>query len=115
MRLRRTASAAAPDPGPPTLIGVDDLKTPSWALVGEAVTGSGAGRMLRAAPAALRVLIGLAWRTSPRLTLLAFAVELASGCATAFGLLATANVLTQLLEQGPTPQRVVARYRRCYW
>jgi len=63
---------------------------------------------LRAAPAALRVLVGLAWRTSPRLTLLALAVELASGCATAFGLLATANVLAQLLEQGPTPQRVVA-------
>jgi ATP-binding cassette subfamily B protein len=31
-----------------------------------------------------------------------------SGCVTAFGLLATADVLTELLEQGPTPERVVA-------
>ncbi|MGH3547609.1 MAG: hypothetical protein ACRDQU_05725 [Pseudonocardiaceae bacterium] len=51
MRFRRTVAA---DPGPPTLIGVDDLKTPSWALMGEAVASSGTGRMLRAAPAADR-------------------------------------------------------------
>jgi ATP-binding cassette subfamily B protein len=53
------------------------------------------------------VLARLAWQTSPRLTLLAAAVQLVSGCATAFGLLATANVFTQLLEQDATPQRVV--------
>jgi ATP-binding cassette subfamily B protein len=53
------------------------------------------------------VLARLAWQTSPRLTLLAAAVQLVSGCATAFGLLATANVFTRFLEQGPTPQRVV--------
>ncbi|MGH3845294.1 MAG: ABC transporter ATP-binding protein [Pseudonocardiaceae bacterium] len=108
MRLRRTAAAGSPDPSAPTLIGADDLKTPEWAKAIEAVGDSSAGRMLRGAPAALRVLVRLAWRTSPRLTVLAATVELISGCATAFGLLATANVLTQLLEQGPTPQRVVA-------
>ncbi len=90
------------------LIGVDDLKTPSWAQVMETVAGTGIGRTLRAAPAALRVLVRLAWQTSPRLTLLAAAVELLAGGVTAFGLLATANVLTELLEQGPTPERVVA-------
>ncbi|MDQ4011259.1 MAG: ABC transporter ATP-binding protein/permease [Actinomycetota bacterium] len=74
----------------------------------ETVAGTGIGRTLRAAPAALRVLVRLAWQTSPRLTLLAAAVELVAGCATAFGLLATANVLTELLAQGPTPQRVVS-------
>lgn len=108
MRFSRTAGAGSPDPSVPTLIGIEDLKTPSWALVGETMAGSGTSRMLRAAPAALGVLVRLAWQTSPRLTLLAAAVELASGCATAFGLLATANVLAQLLLQGPTPQRVVA-------
>ncbi|MGH3944054.1 MAG: ABC transporter ATP-binding protein [Pseudonocardiaceae bacterium] len=92
----------------PTLIGVDDLTTPWWAKVGVEMAGSSTSRMLRAAPAALGVLVRLAWQTSPRLTLLAAAVELLAGCATAFGLLATANVLTQLLEQGPTPERVVA-------
>jgi ATP-binding cassette subfamily B protein len=107
MRLRRTA-ASSPDAEAPALIGVDDLKTPWWAQTAETVASSGAGRMLRKAPAALAVIVGLAWQTSPRLTLLAAAVQLASGCTTAFGLLATANVLTRLLEQGPTPQRVLA-------
>ncbi|HZA17767.1 MAG TPA: ABC transporter ATP-binding protein [Pseudonocardiaceae bacterium] len=106
MRLRRTTNAA--QTSAPPLIGVDDLKTPPWAQVMETVVGTGIGRTLRATPAALRVLVHLAWQTSPRLTLLAAAVELVAGCATAFGLLATANVLTELLAQGPTPQRVVA-------
>src|SRR5918998_590465 len=106
MRLRRTTHAA--QTSAPPLIGVDDLKTPPWAQVMETVVGTGIGRTLRATPAALRVLVHLAWQTSPRLTLLAAAVELVAGCATAFGLLATANVLTELLAQGPTPQRVVA-------
>jgi ATP-binding cassette subfamily B protein len=108
MRFRRAVGAGSPDPSAPTLIGVDDVKTPPWAQVMESVAGSGIGRTLHAAPAALRVLVRLAWQTSPRLTMLAVAVEIVAGCATAFGLLATANVLTQLLEQGPTPQRVVA-------
>ncbi|HEU0127562.1 MAG TPA: ABC transporter ATP-binding protein, partial [Pseudonocardiaceae bacterium] len=90
------------------LIGVDDIQTPSWAKVDETILGAGMGRMVRAAPAAMGVLVRLAWRTSPRLTLLAAAVELVAGCVTALGLLAAANVFTQLLEQGPTPQRVVA-------
>ncbi len=108
MRLPWTAAVGAPDPSVPTLIGADDLKTPAWARIMETVGGSSAGQMLRGAPSALRVVVRLAWQTSPRLTLLAAAVELLSGCTTAFGLLATANVLTQLLEQGPTPQRVLA-------
>jgi hypothetical protein len=66
MRFRRTTGAAAPDTGKPTLIGVDDVKTPPWVQVMEAVAGSGIGRTLRAAPAALRVLVRLAWQTSPR-------------------------------------------------
>ncbi|MGQ0777111.1 MAG: ABC transporter ATP-binding protein [Pseudonocardiales bacterium] len=108
MRFRRAPGVGAPDAGEPTLIGVDDVKTPSWAKVNEAVAGAGVGSMLRAAPGAMGMLVRLAWQTSPRLTLLAAVVELLSGCATAFGLLATANVFTQLLEEGPTPQRVVA-------
>ncbi|MDQ4093254.1 MAG: ABC transporter ATP-binding protein/permease [Actinomycetota bacterium] len=119
MRFRRTTGSASADSGAtgcarrvessaPPLIGVDDLKIPPWAQVMETVAGTGIGRTLRAAPAALRVLVRLAWHTSPRLTLLAAVVELLAGCATAFGLLATATVLTELLAQGPTPQRVVA-------
>lgn len=108
MRPRRSTGAGSPDATAPALIGVDDLKTPWWVQAAETVASSGAGRMLRKAPAALVVIVRLAWQASPRLTLLAAAVQLASGCTTAFGLLATANVLTRLLEQGPTPQRVLA-------
>lgn len=107
MRLRRSTAAGSPD-APPMLIGVDDLKTPWWAQVGEEMVSSGPRSMLRKAPAALAVIVQLAWLASPRLTLLAATVQLASGCTTAFGLLATANLLTRLLEQGPTPQRVLA-------
>ena len=49
-----------------------------------------------------------AWQSSPRLTVLAVLVQLAAGAVTAFGLLATADVFTQLLAQGPTPERVLA-------
>lgn len=108
MRLRRTATPGSPATTPAALIGVDDLKTPWWAQVGEEMANSSPGRMLLKAPAALGVIVRLAWQTSPRLTLLAAAVQLASGCTTAFGLLATANVLSRLLEQGPTPQRILS-------
>jgi ATP-binding cassette subfamily B protein len=67
MRLRRTA-ASSPDAEVLALIGVDDLKTPWWAQTAETVASSGAGRMLRKAPAALAVIVRLAWQTSPRLT-----------------------------------------------
>jgi ATP-binding cassette subfamily B protein len=108
MGLRRAAGVSSADGGGPALIGVEDVRTPAWAQMFETMASSGAARMLRAAPVALGLLARLAWQTSPRLTVLAAAVELVSGCATAFGLLATANVFTQLLAQGPTPQRVVA-------
>jgi len=35
-------------------------------------------------------------------------VHVLSGCATAFGLFAAADVFTRLLEAGPTPQRILA-------
>jgi ATP-binding cassette subfamily B protein len=114
MKLRRADCASssndtdASDAGEPGLIGVDDIETPSWARVDETILGAGMGRMVRATPVALALLVRLAWRTSPRMTLLAAVAELLVGCVTAFGLLATANVFTSLLEQGPTPQRVLA-------
>ncbi|MDQ3150439.1 MAG: ABC transporter ATP-binding protein, partial [Actinomycetota bacterium] len=85
MRFRRAPGVGSPDLGERTLIGVDDVTTPAWAKVSETMAGSGIGRMLRAAPVAVGVLVRLAWQTSPRLTLLAAAAELVAGCATAFG------------------------------
>lgn len=90
------------------LIGVENIPTPEWAAAGAHVAKAGLWRAVRSLPAAIAVVLRLAWRTSPRLTVLAGIVHAASGCVTAFGLLATADVFTALLAQGPTPERVVA-------
>ncbi|MCA1572188.1 MAG: hypothetical protein LC798_18135, partial [Chloroflexi bacterium] len=66
MRFRRASGVGSSDPGEPTLIGVDDVKIPSWAKVGETIAGSGMGSMLRAAPGAMGMLVRLSWQTSPR-------------------------------------------------
>ncbi len=105
--MRRSAGTPQDTTESPPLIGVENLKMPEWARVDERVADAGFGQAVRALPAAIAVVLRLAWRTSPRLTLLAGFVHVVSGCVTAFGLLATANVFTALLEQGPTPARVL--------
>ncbi len=90
------------------LIGVDEVKLPDWTRIDEEVARSGLWRALRALPAGAAMVVGLAWQTSRWLTLLAGVLSLASGCATGFGLLATADVLSTLLAQGSTAQQVVA-------
>ncbi|MFC4081427.1 ABC transporter ATP-binding protein [Amycolatopsis samaneae] len=80
---------------------------PEWARVDERAAAAGFGQAVRTLPTAVAVVLRLAWRTSPRLTVLAAFVHLVSGCVTAFGLLATANVFTALLTHGPTPERVL--------
>ncbi|KAA8886306.1 ATP-binding cassette domain-containing protein [Nocardia colli] len=84
------------------------MTTPAWMTVDQQVAAAGLGRTLLALPAGARVVIGLAWQASARLTIGTVLLAVAGGCATAFGLLATADVLGGLLTQGPTPQRVVA-------
>lgn len=91
-----------------TLIGVDNLEPPKWASIDALVAAASTWRTLAAVPAATWLVVRLSWRTSPWFTALAGVIQVLSGCATAFGLLATANVLTRLLEAGPTPERVVA-------
>jgi ATP-binding cassette subfamily B protein len=104
---RSARSGSANDPTAP-LIGVDELEPPKWAAIDQQVASAGLWRTLRALPAAVAVVVRLAWQTSPRLTVLAGVVQVVSGCVTAFGLLATASVFTALLQQGPTPHRVLA-------
>jgi ATP-binding cassette subfamily B protein len=89
-------------------IGVDGIAAPKWALADEKVVEASWWKTVHAVPAAVAAVLGLAWRASPRWTVLAGVLHVLTGCVTAFSLLATANVLTELLEQGPTPQRVVA-------
>ena len=95
-------------PGPAPLIGVEDIGTPTWALGYESTAKAGMWTVATAAPRTAALAVWWAWQTSRPLTLLAGVVQLMAGVVTAFGLLATANVFTQLLEQGPTPERVVA-------
>jgi ATP-binding cassette, subfamily B, bacterial len=95
-------------PGPAPLIGVDDIATPPWALGYESAAKAGVLAMAQAAPRTVAMAVGWAWRTAPGLTAVAGVVQLLAGAVTAFGLLATADVFTQLLQQGPTPERLVA-------
>ncbi|MBB4968456.1 ABC transporter ATP-binding protein [Saccharothrix violaceirubra] len=84
------------------------MATPRWATRGRQAATVGLGKALRSLPSGIRLVIGLAWQASPRLTAAAGAVHLLSGCVTAFGLLATADVFAALLRDGPTPDRVKA-------
>ncbi|MFC9692856.1 ABC transporter ATP-binding protein [Kribbella sp. NPDC056951] len=90
------------------LVGVDEVTAPDWLQIGQQAAGSGLRTALRSLPGAVTLVSSLAWRTSRRLTLAVVVLQLAAGCVAAFGLLATADVLTALLAGGPTPDRLVA-------
>ncbi|WP_073480356.1 ATP-binding cassette domain-containing protein [Streptoalloteichus hindustanus] len=84
------------------------LATPHWRAHDDAVSQAGLWEMAKGLPAAVRVVLRLAWRASPVALGTAFALELVSGGLAACGLLATANALTTLLAAGPTPERLAA-------
>jgi len=90
------------------LIGIDGVAAPKWADADREVAEAGWWRTVRSVPITVATVVRLSWRVSHGWTVVAGLVHLASGCVTAFGLLATANVLAALLEQGPTPERVIA-------
>jgi ATP-binding cassette subfamily B protein len=90
------------------LIGVEDMRTPSWAEGYASAANAGLRAVAKAAPRTLALGVGWAWRASPRLTVIAGVAQLLAGAVTAFGLFATADVFTRLLAEGPTPERVVA-------
>jgi ATP-binding cassette subfamily B protein len=89
-------------------IGIDGVGAPKWAIGDQQVLAAGWWKTVHAVPGAVATVLALAWRASPRWTVVAGVLHVLSGCVTAFGLLATANVLSALLDQGPTPERVVA-------
>src|SRR5690348_13404785 len=89
------------------LIGVEGVARPKWAAIDEKVAAANWWQTVRSVPAAVGTVVSLAWRASRGWTVIAGLLHVLSGCVTAFSLLATANVLDQLLTQGPTPERVV--------
>jgi ATP-binding cassette subfamily B protein len=88
-----------------TLVGPEASERPEWA---RRHLEAGGWETLRTFPATVAATVRLVWRSSPWLTLLTVATQCASGAVTTFGLLATSTVLTQLLNTGPTPAKVVA-------
>ncbi|MBF6329592.1 ABC transporter ATP-binding protein [Nocardia transvalensis] len=106
MRIRGGREAAAVEVAEP-LIGVEQYAAPDWAQLSTEAVGAGFRQAVRALPAAVSVLLRLAWRASPGLTMLAGTIHLVSGSVTTFGLLATADVFTSLLSDVPTPTRVM--------
>jgi ATP-binding cassette subfamily B protein len=87
------------------LVGPDTSEQPQWAS--EQLAASG-WQTLRSFPATVGATVRLVWRSSPWLTLLTVITQCASGAVTTFGLLATSAVLTELLNTGPTPAKVLA-------
>jgi ATP-binding cassette subfamily B protein len=90
------------------LIGVDGIAAPKWAASEQAAADASWWQTVRSVPTAVATVTRFSWQASRWLTMLAGLLKVLSGCVTAFGLLATANVLIELLEQGPTPERVLA-------
>ncbi|WP_245645203.1 ABC transporter ATP-binding protein [Pseudonocardia acaciae] len=97
------------------LVGVEDSDIPQWIKIEEQLVAAGLWRIAAAAARMAAVVARWSWRSAPGLTALATLAQLASGVATAGGLLATASVFTRLLEQGPTPDRVVAALPALAW
>ena len=88
-----------------TLVGPEASERPEWARRHLEASG---WQTLRSFPATVAATVRLVWRSSRWLTMLTVATQCASGAVTTFGLLATSTVLTQLLNTGPTPAKVVA-------
>jgi ATP-binding cassette subfamily B protein len=93
--------------GDEPLIGAAELETPYWARSQLEASRAGIWTVARGAPRTALLLTGWSWRAAPRATVLAVVLQLATAVATAFGLLSTVDVFTNLLAAGPTPQRVV--------
>lgn len=63
-------------------IGVDGVAAPKWATADQQVVAASWWKTVRAVPAAVTAVLGLAWRSSRRLTLVAGALHVLSGCVT---------------------------------
>ncbi|TDQ05677.1 ABC transporter ATP-binding protein [Labedaea rhizosphaerae] len=90
------------------LLPVDRLAVPEWAKASAEVASAGLLRSMRAVPSVVATIGALAWRASRVLTATAVVLQVVSGAVTAFGLLATTQVFTALLQDSPTPQRLSA-------
>ncbi|WP_307801269.1 ABC transporter ATP-binding protein [Actinomadura violacea] len=84
------------------------LEITYWESRDEELLKAGLPAMLRRFPMLVTAAVRLAWRASRADTAVALGGNLAAGVFTAFGLLATSDVLASLFAAGPTPGRVRA-------
>lgn len=84
-----------------------EMDTPYWRLDEGAGTLT-VGQLVRRLPASLRPVLSVIREAAPRAAAVILVLQVASGLAFAFGLLATTGVLDQLFAEGPTADRVLA-------
>jgi ATP-binding cassette subfamily B protein len=85
-----------------------ELDDRDWQHHSHTVTQTSFWSVARRLPRLVREALALAWSTSRRDTVASIGLNIAAGVMTTFGLLATSNVLGELLTAGPTPDRVRA-------
>ncbi len=94
-------AATEPDPRD------DGLNTPHW-QIDEAAGKDVPRRVVRSLPGVTWPVVRMIWDAAPRSAAAIAVMQVASGLAAAFGLFATAGVLTELFAAGPTADRVIA-------
>ncbi|WP_106403101.1 ABC transporter ATP-binding protein [Actinocorallia populi] len=99
------APGAAQEASPDPLFGSGIRYNMGWARH-EQETAAGFLQIMRKLPELIGICLKLSWRADPRALVIVVGCQLIVGGATAFGLLATNQVLQQLLAAGPTPERV---------
>ncbi|WP_435824290.1 ABC transporter ATP-binding protein [Microbispora amethystogenes] len=87
---------------------LEEIESPQWARHYGTMAGLSFLTVARRLPGLIRQALRIAWEASPRDTVATVALNVLGGVLTAFGLLATTGVLTALLQEGPTPDRVRA-------
>lgn len=87
-------------PPPGALFGSTALTTDPWNVHNSTAANARVGRMFRAMPGFCRVVVGLAWRSSPLATLVIVILQIVAATATGFGLLGVTRVLATLLQSG---------------
>jgi ATP-binding cassette, subfamily B, bacterial len=103
--LKRGRSRRAPDRPADAATA---LETRYWEAHDAELMSAGLGAMLRQLPALSGAALRLAWRANRRDTAVALGGNVLAGVFTAFGLLATSEVLASLFAGGPTPGKVRA-------
>lgn len=100
LKLRRGTGKGAP---------AESLTSPYWQLDRDTGDhGQGLAGLLRRFPATVRTTLAIAFAAAPKAVAVALGLQAASGLLSAFGLLATKDVLDGLLTASPTSARIVA-------